>query len=321
MTDKDRSNRIRTAALTLAVFAAFGGGAYALFQLFRGAAEAPRISRVPQALPVPEYDFAYASDKDGDFDIYLTTLDRDLELSLTDHPLGESGPAWSRDGKLIAYSILDDAGSDIWVTTVSEGEARAITSETGDEDNPTWSPDGEKLAFMSTNSIIEVVNLDSSGRHRLTDGSASDFHPAWSPDGARIAYAHNAGDHENSDIWVMKPSGASKEAVTHWPGSEQFPAWSPNGEMIAFVDNSGQIYVVHLEDRTVRQLTNDQTRKGPLSWSPDGHHILYVAYTEDQTDDRDLFVIEAIGGVPQEVITGPTYDTAPAWNPVAASSK
>lgn len=322
MTDDDRAKRIRTAALTVAVFAASGGAAYALFQAFRGAKEAPRITRVEEALPVPEYDFAYASDKDGDFDLYLTTLDGDLELSLTDDPLGENEPAWSPDGTLIAYSILGDAGSDIWVIAVSEGETRAITSEAGDEDNPTWSPDGQQLAFRSTNSIIEVVNLDGSGRHRLTDGSASDFHPAWSPDGARIAYAHDAPDDvENSDIWVMDPSGASKEAVTHLPGSEQFPAWSPDSEMIAFVDtDNGQIHLVHLRDRTVRQLTNDQTWKGPLSWSPDGRRILYVAYTEDQIDDSDVFVIKATGEASQEVIAGPTHDTAPAWNPAAASS-
>jgi TolB protein len=320
MTDPDWVQRMRTAVITMAVFVAFGAGAYALYQMFRGAAEAPRIARVPQALPVPEYDFAYGSDKSGDFDIYLATLDGDLELRLTDHPLGENGPAWSPDGTLIAYSITGDAGSDIWVTAVSEGEARAVTSEAGDEFGPTWSPDGTKLAFTNGDSIIEVVNLDGSGRQPLTDGSASDLDPAWSPDGALIAYAHNAGDHENSDIWVMDPSGASKEAVTHLPGSEQFPAWSPDSEMIAFVDNSGQIYLVHLRDRTVRQLTNDQTRKGPLSWSPDGHRILYVAYTEDQTDDRDVFVIKATGGAPEEVIAGPTYDTAPAWNPVVRAS-
>lgn len=320
MTDPDWIERMRTAVITIGLFIVFGVAAYALFQEFRGAAEGPRISRVPQALPVPEYDFAYSSNKSGDFDIYLATLDRGLELRLTDHPLGESGPAWSLDGTLIAYSIMGNAGSDIWVTAVSEGEARAVTSEAGDEYGPTWSRDGTKLAFTNDDSIIEVVNLDGSGRQPLTDGSASDFHPAWSPDGARIAYAHNAGDHENSDIWVMDSSGASKEAVTHLDGSEQFPAWSPDSEMIAFVDNSGQIYLVHLRDRSVRQLTNDQTRKGPLSWSHDGNRILYVAYAEDQTDDRDVFVIEATGGTPQEVIAGPTYDTAPAWNPAAASS-
>jgi hypothetical protein len=37
-------------------------------------------------------------------------------------------------------------------------------------------------------------------------------------------------------------------------------------------------------------------------------------------DDRDLFVIEATGGTPHDVIAGPSQDTAPAWNPAAATS-
>jgi TolB protein len=322
MTHDDRTKRIRTAALMVAVFAASGGAAYALFQAFRGAAEAPRISRLPEALPVPEYDFAYASNKDGDFDLYLTTLDGDLELRLTDNDLADSEPRWSPDGKFIAYSLID-LQTDIWVMAVSEGRSRAVTSEAGDESGPTWSPDGQQLAFTGSDSIIEIVNLDGSGRQPLTDGSASDFDPAWSPDGALIAYAHNAGEHENSDIWVMEPSGASKKALTHMHGSESDPSWAPDGERIAFVGTetgTGQIYILDLRDRGVRQLTEDETWKEGLSWSPDGRRILYVANTENETDgDRDLFVLEATGGTPQEVIAGPTYDTAPAWNPAAAS--
>lgn len=81
--DDRARKRFRTAALAVAVFAGSGAAAYGLFRAFRGATEAPRISRVPEALPVPEYDFAYASDKDGDFDLYLATLDGSLEVRLT----------------------------------------------------------------------------------------------------------------------------------------------------------------------------------------------------------------------------------------------
>jgi TolB protein len=306
-------------ALTIAVFAASGAAAYALFQVFRGANEAPRISRVPEALPVPEYDFAYASDKDGDFDLYLATLDGTLELRLTEGELAENGPMWSPDGRFIAYS-LTDFQTDIWVVAVSEGTARAVTSDTGEEFAAAWSSDGTRLAFTTDLTFIEVINLDGSGRHRLTDG----FHPAWSPDGARIAFARSIGhETDQTDIWMMGASGGPKEALTDMPGSEQFPAWSPDGQEIAFVSSEtgvAQIYVLDIQDRTVRQLTHEQTVKEGLSWSPDGLRILYAATTEDETNgDRDLYVIDGDGTNPQAVVSGPSQDVSAAWNPAAAS--
>lgn len=96
--DQDTKQRIRTAVIALVVFAGSGAIAYTLFRSFRQANEAPRLSRVPDPRPFPEYDFAYASNKDGDFDLYLATLDGDLELKLTDSPLPETDPAWSPTG-------------------------------------------------------------------------------------------------------------------------------------------------------------------------------------------------------------------------------
>lgn len=322
MTDPDWVQRMRTAVITVAVFLAVGAGAYALFQMFRGAAEAPRISRVPQALPVPEYDFAYASTKDGDYDLYLATLDRKLELRLTNGPLAESGPKWSPDGRLIAYSLFDRSDispisqSDIWVMAVSEGEAHAVTSGGGDEAATAWSSDGTRLAFTTDRSIIEVINVDGSGRRRLTDGTTPDSHPAWSPDGTRIAYAHVVGD--ETDLWVMDQSGTSKKPLMEMPGSEAFPAWSPDGSFIAFVGNNSDIHVFSVADEAIRRITNDGAAiKTDLSWSPDGRRILYSVGPEGKSD---LYVVDVDGGTPRKVVSGPADDSSPAWNPAAASS-
>lgn len=316
MSSEERGRKIRAVVLTAAVFAVSGVATYALFQAFRQANEAPRISRVPEALPVPEYDFAYASDKGGDFDLYLATLDRKLELRLTDGPLAETGPRWSPDGALIAYTV-SDRQSDIWVMAVSEGEAHAVTSGGGDEAATTWSSDGTRLAFTTDRSIIEVINVDGSGRRHLTDGSTPDSHAAWSPDGARIAYAHIVG--HDTDLWVMDPSGRSKMPLIEMPGSEAFPAWSPDGSLIAFVGKDSDIHVFSVADETVRRITNDRAAiKTDLSWSPDGRRILYSVGPEGKSD---LYVVDADGSQPKKVVSGPADDVSPAWNPVAASSK
>jgi TolB protein len=322
MSLEERRRKIRAAVLTTAVFAVSGVATYALFQAFREANEAQRISRVPEALPVPEYDFAYASDKGGDFDLYLATLDGSLEVRLTEGELAENGPRWSPDGKLILYS-LTDFQTDIWVMAVSEGTAQAVTSDKADEFAGTWSSDGAMLAYTTGDSTIEIITLDGNGRRRLTDG----FHPAWSPDGATIAFGRAVGDEtDQTDIWVMEASGGTKEALTDMPGSEQFPAWSPDGQSLAFMGSDeagvGQIYVLNVEDRTVRRLTGGPMHKSEPAWSPDGLRILYEVRTENSTyGNTDLYVINVDGTNPQAVVSGPSQDVSPAWNPAAASSK
>jgi Tol biopolymer transport system component len=326
MTDPDRVQRMRTAVITAAVFLAVGAGAYALFQMFRGAAEAPRISRVPDPLPVPEYDFAYASDKDGDFDIYLATLDGSLELALTDHPGGEYQPAWSPDGKLIAYLLCEPPGEypcRVWVTAVTESDAFPLTAKQDAPQDPAWAPNGTRLAYANNTmtSVVEVVNVDGSGRQRLTDESASSGFPSWSPDGTQIAYASHVPAVEDSDIWIMDASGTGKKALTNLPGNESSPVWSPDGRHIAFTGGprSGltQIYLLNVEDGTVRAVTKDPVGKSNLSWSPDGRQILYSASRENS----NLYVVTVEGQSQQKVVTGPADDEFPSWNPVAASSK
>jgi Tol biopolymer transport system component len=321
--------RIRATVLTVAVFALSGIAAYVLFQMFRGAAEAPRLSRVPEARPVPEYDFAYASDKDGDFDIYLTTLDGSLELALTDHPGGEYQPAWSPDGKLIAYLLCEPPGEypcRVWVTAVTESDAFPVTAKQDAPQDPAWAPTGTRLAYAnnSTTSVVEVVNVDGSGRRRLTDESASSGFPSWSPDGTQIAYAsHVPAALEDSDIWIMDASGTGKKALTNLPGNESSPVWSPDGRDIAFIGGPRtglpgltQIYLLNVEDGTVRAVTKDPVGKSHLSWSPDGRRILYSA----SRGNSNLYVVTVEGGSRQKVVTGPADDEFPAWNPAAASS-
>jgi Tol biopolymer transport system component len=328
--DPEAKHRVRTAVLALIVFATSAAVAYVLFRNFREAKEAPRLAPIEKPLPVPEYDFAYVSDKDGDLDLYLTTLDGDIELKLTDDQLPDTAPEWSPDGTRIAYTLSTDTNTpadvnlDIWVTAVSQEQTRPVTSDPRDEVLGGWSPDSRMLVFETDPSTIEVVNMDGTDRRRLGQG----FQPAWSPDGAKIAYARDApGDETDQvDIWVMDETGGSQEQLTDMPGSEQFPAWSPDGKSLAFDanDESGipQIFILDMESRIVRALTNGPLPKSDPSWSPDGRRILYEVNPESSTyGNTDLYVINVDGTNPRSVVSSLSQDVSPAWNPVATSSK
>ena len=96
-----------------------------------------------------------------------------------------SSPAWSPDGKTIAYVSGADGDSDIF--TVGTGGRRVTRLTENDAINdvsPTWSPDGSMLAFSSDrdgDSDIFEMQADGGAVHVLTSGVWTDESPAWRP--------------------------------------------------------------------------------------------------------------------------------------------
>jgi Tol biopolymer transport system component len=185
-----------------------------------------------------------------------------------DNNAGAQGPAWSPDGKEIAFSRQPDRyyayPCDIYVMNADgSGTPRRLTpqpklesnssgfatselatSESCDT-NPAWSPDGRKIAFASSrtgNGDIYVVNASGEKEganrpQRLTDSPGVDDQPSWSPDGTEIAFARqvdpNKGD--NRDIYKVDADGSGETRLAHPRDPEHSPTWSPDGEQIAFV--------------------------------------------------------------------------------------
>jgi TolB protein len=92
-------------------------------------------------------------------------------------------PAWSPDGKKIAFASMEDG--EIYAMNVDgSGRTRLTDIPSYEHWPPTWSPDGKRIAFTSEDkegSEIYVMNSDGSGLTKLTDTLAEDFYPAWRP--------------------------------------------------------------------------------------------------------------------------------------------
>ncbi len=97
-------------------------------------------------------------------------------------------PAWSPDGKLIAYRQNPPRSdeSDIMVVSAQGGRARNLTRSPGVADwSPAWSPDGKLIAFFSSRAGYDIWTMrpDGSRPRRLTRSGSLDEYPSWSPDG------------------------------------------------------------------------------------------------------------------------------------------
>ena len=100
-------------------------------------------------------------------------------------------PAWSPDGRRIAFQAYRDSTWNIWTVAADGSSLRRETSGPFDDREPHWSPDGTRLAFSSDRSgsyDIWIVTLASGEARPLTSNPANDSMPSWSPDGREIVF-------------------------------------------------------------------------------------------------------------------------------------
>jgi Tol biopolymer transport system component len=221
-----------------------------------------------------------------------------------------AGPAWSPDGRRIAFMRLSPAGWDVYVMN-TDGSGQRRLARNAWLAAPAWSPDGRKIAFerprrdrnaegYAINSEIFVVTADGSGERRLTRNTGRDSNPVWSPDGRRIAFERNW------QVSVMNADGSGQRRLTRNGGRNFAPAWSPDGQRIAFERRLGkgrqsgrchacresltyEVHVMNADGSEQQRLTPRGAKPG---WSPDGRTIAFVSKRDG---NAEIYVMNADG--------------------------
>jgi Tol biopolymer transport system component len=280
------------------------------------------------AFPGKNGQIAFQTFRDGSSQIYLETVPPTPVRRLTDPRHCYALPAWSRDGRWIAFEYnpsptgLRAGASDIWVMNPLArrplATARPLTRVPGFDGDPSWSPSGKQILFESTrsgNSDIWVMDADGTNPRDITPKSLEfDGDPAWAPGGNRIAFTSMRDG--NREIYLMNTNGTGLLNITNNPADDFDPTWSPDGQLVAFVSNRDrnlEIYVTN--DRfLLKRLTHDPGLDAFPAWSPDGQ---WIAFSTDRSDtgNRDLHYMSANGdgnGV-FELTQAPGWDQAPDW--------
>jgi WD40-like Beta Propeller Repeat/HYR domain len=125
---------------------------------------------------------AFASSRDGDFEIYTMDASGGNVLQHTSNGAFDSNPDWGPNGR-IAFQSDIDGDVDVWVLN-QDGTLTQLTNDPAFDSAPTWSPDGTKLAFQSNRDgdfEIFTMNADGSGVLQLTHNTATDRVADWQP--------------------------------------------------------------------------------------------------------------------------------------------
>lgn len=188
-------------------------------------------------------------------------------LTSTSDPEGH--PAWSPDGKVIAYEFQNGINL---INADGTGVVRLVSNGF----TPRWSPNGKKILFARNIVLtpkIHVMNADGTNITQLTTGPDSDTTPNWSPDGSQIAFTRGLA------VWIMSADGSGAKKVFDAGSFNAYPSWQPDGKKITYLSGP-DIYSINPDGTGNANITNTfNVLDGYPSYSADGQRIYYAANT------------------------------------------
>jgi Tol biopolymer transport system component len=226
-----------------------------------------------------ERKIAFASDRAGDFNLYVMNADGSNVVQVTSNTHMQRLPSWDPTGNEIAFATDEDGDFEIFVVRPNGHNPRQLTHNDCVDSDPAWSPDGTKIAYVTncdpaSNLEIHVMGIDGTGDVRLTNlPTEDDFHTSWSADSVKIAFESvpiGGSAHVNPEISIMNADGSGLNTLVIDASTRDLvhPAWEPSGDRLAVarIDATGDynLFMISTAGGTA-SLAMDQ----PLTqWSP-----------------------------------------------------
>jgi TolB protein len=208
---------------------------------------------------------AYAGITKDSWQIQMWSLVLGRNVSFPRFNGTNQSPAWSSDGRTLAFSSSWSGHSDLYAIDSSGGVPHRLTNDHGPDVSPSWNPKtNAQIAFVSGRTgLPQIYTMASDGTNvvRVTDQGYA-VSPSWSPNGQFLVFAwvrhYGPGAPGASDIYLMDIASHQWVQLTHDGGHNDFPSWAPDGRHIVYQSNrSGrtQLYMMLADGTQNKQLT------------------------------------------------------------------
>lgn len=266
----------------------------------------------------------------GAKEIALMNWDGSGFEQVTSHKSVAISPAWSPDGKTLAYSaftkFVGKSGTRAALYLLDlKTNKRVLTSyRPGMNSGAVFSKDGRHIYLSMTmgSGSADIYKIDLKGEivNRLTKGPAGaiNVEPSLNPEGTRIVFSSERGGRPM--LYTMNADGSDVKRLTFKGKFNSSPSWSPDGTRIAFAamdENNFDIFIMNSDGSGLKRITSAKKANGKRannedpSFSPDGR---YLVYTSDRTGKNQIYISSLDGSEERRVTQDSKNYYRPKWS-------
>lgn len=260
---------------------------------------------------------AYVTKKGQSFNLWVADADGESPQSALGSAEPIISPAWSPDGRRLAYVSFEARKPTIYVHEVATGKRQLVANFKGSNSAPAWSPDGKTLALTLSRDGGSQLNLldltvPGSAPRRIAQSSSIDTEPVFTADGRTIYFVSDRGG--SPQIYKVPAAGGNPDRVTFSGTYNISPALSPDGRWMAYIsriNGAFKLHVMELASGNASAITDTVADERP-SFSPNSKMLIYAT----QQQGREALMTTTLDGKIKARLAGQTGDIRePNWSP------